>query len=105
MAVRTRAVVEPLRLPANDLGRAGGRADFLILGQQRSGSTRDGRSGELLPAAPIPPNKCAKEIFFSFHIELKKDGVAASKNWKARGSPRPRSGTSIYRKKIDTQKV
>ena len=34
------------------------------------------------------------------------DGVAASKNWKAQGpSWFHRSGTSIYRKKIDTQKV
>ena len=33
------------------------------------------------------------------------DGVAASKNWKTKSSRVHRSGTSIYRKKIDTQKV
>ncbi len=34
---------------------------------------------------------------------LKKDGVAAFKNWKAK--PVHSCGTGIYRKKIDTQKV
>ena len=41
----------------------------------------------------------------SFAVVFVKDGLAASKNWKTRSSVVHRSGTSIYRKKIDTQKV
>ena len=54
------------------------------------------------PKLRISSRKLVHRLYM---IQDMKDGVAAYKNWEVEPPEVHRSGTSIYRKKIDTQKV
>ena len=92
---------------ADKLGGAGVRGAFLILGQHRDGSPSFLGSIGMVPRAPRGSAATYRAMGpFSHRVAVcGKDGVAASKNWKALGFPPPRGGAKICRKKIDTQKV